>query len=150
MFMSEAYEDMRKKVENQNEEIGSLKKTVANLKLEEQERKTEEMKKIVEEMGQYSRNRNIEISNIPEDEKEDEEKLLEKIGKIAELGGISYQPGDIDVTHRLPSKKPGKPRSVVVQFRSRTSRNQWMQKKTTHGVTVGDLQGNEDPTMACT
>ena len=100
------------------------------------------------EMEQYSRNRNVEITNLPDGgEQETKEELLVKIEKIANKANIPFQKDSIGILHRQPrmDKDKNKARKVVIQFKDRTSRTQCLQKKR-HGVKVSDITDSGDPT----
>jgi len=148
-YMSDAHDELLAKIAAQEEKIKNLDKTVSSLtlKLEEKNRESEALKEKVSELEQYSRNRNMEVSNVPDENLETKEDLLRKIEKIATQADIPFQKEDVDILHRLPrmDKDQKKPRNVVIQFKSRTTRNTWIAKKR-HGVKVGDVNGSNDPT----
>ena len=76
-------------------------------------------------LEQYGRRNNLRISGIPEKEKEDTTQAVMAItNDIMELDP-PLQPGDIEVSHRLPkprNSKPEEPRQVIVRFRSKAIR----------------------------
>jgi len=97
-------------------------------------------------LQQYTRNRNAEIINILEKSgAETEEDLLEVLDKIAKAGDIPFHKQEVDVIHRLPSSNKNKPRKIVVQFKNRTARNQFLQNKK-HGVTVNMIDSESQNT----
>ena len=87
-----------------------------------------EIKKLREDhdaLEQYGRRNNLRISGIPEKENEDTTEAVMKIAsEVMELDP-PLQPGDIEVSHRLPkprNSKPGQPRQIIVRFRSKATR----------------------------
>ena len=139
-FMNEKYEEFVKKIVEQEETIKLLKKNIEVLtkKEVEKDKTIEELQERIQEMEQYSRNKNIEISNVPELKDETELDLIRIVEKIAEKGNIPFQKEEIDVLHRLPTKKMTRAKNIVVQFKTRTARNLFLSKKK-HGVTAEDL-----------
>lgn len=80
---------------------------------------------------QYNRNRNIEISGVEARKDEDLKRVMRN---IAEKINVQFSDDDIDVIHRLPSRRgAGAPR-IVAQFTSRSVRNLWLKKKNTGGA----------------
>ena len=67
---------------------------------------------------QYSRRNNLRIAGVPEDQ--DHQSSVWVTDKVAALVnshlGISIQPTDIDIAHRLGKFKPGSNRPVIVRF----------------------------------
>ena len=51
---------------------------------------------------QYNRNRNIEISGVEAQKDEDLKKFMDN---IAEKINVQYNESDIDIIHRLPSRR---------------------------------------------
>lgn len=80
------------------------------------------------ELKQYGRKDNIELKGVPAAKKEDLGKTIQTIATRLQIERIS---SDIDVAHRVPTKGSG-PANIVVKFRSRSSRNMFLQaaKKT--------------------
>lgn len=92
------------KVENNvlHEEIKALRVRVE---------KTEE---IQDDLNQYQRKHNLEVHGIPEKDGEDLETIIEALARELEIEDIEYN--DIDIVHRLPSKRSPKP--IIVKFKS--------------------------------
>lgn len=114
-------------LELQND-IKDLKTTNKNLQLkceqltqENMQIKTEikELKFAVTELKQYSRRTNLEISNLPESENEHISEVLSKIEHISQ----SNITEDIIAAHRVPSYNKDRPKAIVVQFKSKDSRD---------------------------
>lgn len=72
---------------------------------------------------QYSRNKNIEIKGI---EEAPSENLTDTVCKLGALSGVTIEPEDIEVVHRVPSK--AKPSGIVVQFARRQKRDALIEK----------------------
>jgi hypothetical protein len=68
--------------------------------------------------AQYARNRQLELWNLPSSIA-DANDLKAEAAKTLSLTGVEIKAEDIDVTHKL--KKQG---TIIVEFRSRTKRNQ--------------------------
>ena len=66
---------------------------------------------------------------------------------MANKANIPFQRDEVDVIHRLPrmDKDKRKPRNVVIQFKNRTARNKWLEKRK-HGVKVGNINNSGDMT----
>jgi len=143
-FMNNMYDDFMKKIKEQEEKINCMTKNMDILakSSEDKDKKIKELQDKLHEMEQYSRNRNVELTNVPEKKEETTEDLLDLVEKVAEIGEIPFNKEDVDVIHRLPNKKKNSPRNVVIQFKSRTARNLFLGKRN-HGVKVGDLIGKE-------
>jgi hypothetical protein len=74
---------------------------------------------------QYARNRNIEISGLQEKADEDLNLIMTK---MAETLNIQFDVEDIDVMHRVPTRSTGPPK-IIVQFKTRTTREKWLEKR---------------------
>lgn len=85
------------------------------------------------ETEQYARNRNIEISGV---EHTREENLRTTMANIAAKIGVVHQDQDIDVVHRIPSRRGDGPPKIAAQFTSRTKRDMWMKKKNDGGSLI--------------
>ena len=88
----------------------------------------EEIKRLREDhdaLEQYGRRNNLRISGIPEQEQEDTTEAVMAIANGVMKLDPPLQPGDVEVSHRLPkprNSKPGEPRQVIVRFRSKATR----------------------------
>jgi len=115
-----------------NEHMGHLKKT---------EEELSEARLEIEELKQYSRSNNVGIDGIPNSCPLDEYQVLEEIGK---LYSISITKSDIDLTHRISSKRPGVPRPIIAKFTDRWKKLQLLEairiaRKTTGSLTTSKL-----------
>lgn len=135
------YDDTSEVMSRQGELIKALHDELKMVKKELTVKNHEisSLKQEIVEMQQYSRNKNIEIHNVPEAENED---LKEVVPKIAQLLGIHLEKRDVDVAHRLPSRNQLKPKPIIVQFSSRTVRDQVIAKKKMK-IQVRDFDKNQ-------
>lgn len=130
-FLSDKYDRVMERLTEAEVERKKQNDTVA--KLEQQVKSREEeivkLQRRMRDTEQYARNRNVEISGVEVQKNEDLKKVM---GKIAESINVPYSEQDIDVIHRLPSRRGDAPPKIVAQFVSRTIRNRWLKQKN-HG-----------------
>lgn len=115
-FMSAQYDALFKELQEE--------KKKSSVKIAHLERENSELREQFNDLDQYGRNRNLEILGVEETVNENLVAKLEEVAKVLE---VSYETGDIDIVHRIPSKK--KPSPIIVQFLSRRKRNEWLEKK---------------------
>ncbi|KAH7945741.1 hypothetical protein HPB49_015062 [Dermacentor silvarum] len=84
---------------------------------------------------QYSRNRNLEIKGIVE---KPNENLVEVLKKIGEVVGEPIARGDIEVCHRVRTKKENQT-NIIVQFQRRDKRDEVLQKSRKKRLTNASL-----------
>ena len=86
-----------------------------------------------DKLEQYQRRDNLRIVGIEEEVGESEDKLEEKIAEVAREIGVTLDPGDISVAHRLGKKPDGRnenhARPVIVKFTRRKKRSEILKKK---------------------
>lgn len=87
------------------------------------------------ELEQYSRNRNIEIKGVPVAEGESLPNILDVIGRAVEE---PITTDDVEICHRVPCKDTSQS-NIIVQFRSRTKRNQVLEKARKKRLSTADL-----------
>lgn len=136
-FFNKQFEDLTKhcsQLEKENLELkvqnASLAQDCAQLKKDaaESERRTTQLE-------QYSRNRNIEVKNVPFVKGENLAETLEKLGEaISE----PINPRDIDVCHRVPSKDSTCPH-IIVQFHNRSKRDTVLEKARKMRLSANDV-----------
>ncbi|KAJ8246345.1 hypothetical protein GJAV_G00266670 [Gymnothorax javanicus] len=80
----------------------------------------------IDELEQYSRRDNVVIRGIPEEEGEDTNETIKKVGEAI---GVNIEDIDISVSHRFGRSQNGKPRPIVVKFVRRDTRTKVMQAK---------------------
>lgn len=140
-FFNKQFEDMTNhccQLEKENHELkaqnASLAQDCAQLRKDaaESERRTTELE-------QYSRNRNIEVKNVPFVKGENLAQTLEKLGEaISE----PITTRDVDVCHRVPSKDPSCPH-IIVQFHSRSKRDTVLEKARKMRLSANDVGHTE-------
>lgn len=128
--------------EDNASEISLLKNVIMDLKEEIKTRDTiiKSLDAKIQIMEQYSRNKNIEVCNVP---RTNNENLRNVVLKLAEKINVNLKDEDIDVVHRLPSK-PNKTQPIIVQLSSRRIRDQIMynrRKVITSNELVGEGSG---------
>nr|CAD7590176.1 unnamed protein product [Timema genevievae] len=79
-----------------------------------------------EELEQYMRLNNVLIVGIPKLEKENVTDIDLKIGQKI---GVNITASDIDIAHRLPQLRAGKPPTIIVKFVRRTIKVDFMREK---------------------
>lgn len=123
-FYSNKFDEYATMINNITEENKSLKKKCEELsaKCGILDKQTTEMRKKMEEDRQYSRNRNLQIDGIPEVQGEN---LVETMKSIGERVGVKIETTDVEVVHRVNSKK-GNRRPVIIQFSSRRIRDEYL------------------------
>lgn len=137
-FMSVKYEELLMKVEKMEKENREKSTKVEELtqKVNQKEKVIEDLLLRVREVEQYSRNKNIEISGV---ESMQDENLLTVMEKIAQKIGVSYTEGDIDVIHRVPTRRGEGPPKIIAQFTNRKIRNQWLKNKKNAPILSDDI-----------
>ena len=108
-------------------EVRSLKASLAQrdatiVELREESKRLREDHDALEQYGRWN---NLRISRIPEQEQEDTNEAVMAIANGVMKLDPPLQPGDVEVSHRLPkprNSKPGEPRQVIVRFRSKATR----------------------------
>ncbi len=132
-----------KEIKNQGDlsayqqEIQSLKKSRdgINKNLSKKEKQIVMLKSEVDRMDQKQRENRLRIMGVPEDENEE---LVKTITKIAQnkLGMKKFNKDNIDLVYRSGKKKQQRHRDIVVQFKTKTIKDQFQQfrKKLTDGI----------------
>lgn len=120
-------------IQNLTTNINALKKKTDDLEVsnkdlinENSEMKTEigSLKQEITDLKQYSRNTNIEISNLPESENEN---LPEIVSKIENYLDLKFS-DKISAIHRVPTFQKDRTRPIIVQFISKIYRNEILRK----------------------
>lgn len=125
-LMSNQYDEILKKMNEQSKEITDLKKRVEKVEGNQNDEEISKLKKEVNSLEQYSRRQNLEIHGLPSSAHEN---LLTKLNDLAgalELPKVTEN--DVEGLHRLPAK-PGKAPAVLVRFASRVTREHWVEKR---------------------
>ena len=113
--MSKQIDDQATQINELETENNTLKKTIKEQGLS------------IDEVDQYSRRMNVIFDSVKETDKENTTDLV--LGQCERLG-MPLHPRDIQVTHRLGQKTPGKIRPLIARFVSvNTSRSVLMKVK---------------------
>ena len=137
-FMSVQYDEIIKKFAEIDKEREEQKATVQQLRLviEEKDIAINNLQNRVRESEQYARNRNIEITGL---EFVKGENLLQVMKKIAYKIEVEYNQDDIDVIHRVPSRRSNEPPTVIAQFTTRRIRDQWLKSKKNSAIISNEV-----------
>ena len=109
--------------------VESVKPQLQSIK-EEQERIWEEVQKLEIQ----SRKNNLEIVGLNETPGEDLYKILSKLGEVID---VEIQKKDIDICHRVPTRRSIIPKPVIVRFINRWKKQEILDKKPR--ITTRDL-----------
>lgn len=88
-------------------------------------REVDDLRERMRNMEQYSRVKNIEISGLPVTQGENISDLVADVGAAL---GVEMQSNDVAAAHRVPSFKSDREPALIIQFTSRTMKEQWMAK----------------------
>lgn len=126
-FVSNKIDDSNKLMQQLMTEFAQLKKDNEYLKSENYYLNNEvlELRDRMRNIEQYSRVNNIEVSGLPVTKDESVRDLLKDVGTAI---GVEVQEGDISVAHRVPSYKKERVPAMIVQFTSRSKKEEWISK----------------------
>ncbi|XP_041453837.1 uncharacterized protein LOC121407014 isoform X2 [Lytechinus variegatus] len=100
------------KLESETAELKARNETLTHM--------IEDISSEVRDLDQSRRLFNLEITGIPEQKDEDPRKIALM---VAQLVDPTINGSDIDIAHRIGSRKDDRPRSIIVRFSNRRSRN---------------------------
>jgi hypothetical protein len=128
-FFNKQHEEAMAKLVIMETEHISQKKQISALeeKMHERDKVIANLERRLMDSEQYARNRNIEITGVECHKDENLRKIMEN---IADTIGVELHEKDIDVIHRLPTRRGDGPPRIVAQFASRTIRNALLKHKT--------------------
>lgn len=131
------------KVKAHEKKLGEQDIQLKKLQQENQQltREVNDLKDSVCKLDQYSRNRNIEIQGIQERENENVTQIVKDVAKLLKL---PLENDEIEKAHRLPRSVKTKKSSIIVQFRSRVTRDEWLRKRKTGLICNNIIQGSSD------
>lgn len=131
-FWSEQYDDLLRRVEQNEHHIKELRRRTE--KLETQNSHVSEMEAEIDNLEWRSRRLNLEFHGIMPTENED---LLNKVNALAPDVELPPLPDDAVVAiHRLPSKK-GKIPGIICRFARQADRDKWWKNR-------NKLRGRDD------
>ena len=131
-FLTKEQEDLKKENEALKTRMTTLEDRMQTLenkevKYKKIEQTIETMSNTSREKEQYDRNRNLEIGQLDWMENE---KLPEVIQRVAENFNVqNFRQEQIETAHRIPNRDKDKPSVLIIQFKHRESRNQWLEQK---------------------
>lgn len=143
-FIEQKYEEIK----NENESIKKRLKVLEDKQeqIQKREKETTDLRTEINcvrqtqnENDQYSRNKNIEIFGVEVSKKESMKDIIHGLVEKMELK--NFQDSDIEKAHRLPTKSKTRPETIVVQFKSRERRDEWIERKK-NKITNNDIFGN--------
>lgn len=126
-LMSAKYDEVLRRMENQECEIRNLKKRVETIEEQNNADTIKQLKLEVEELERRSRHQNLEFHGIPKTENED---LLSRVNELvsSKLGVPELVRAEVGAIHRLPSR-PDKIPGVIVRFASQQTRDTWLDRR---------------------
>lgn len=127
-FLSEKYDVLLTKIDNNNEIIKDQCKTINEIKKSNivKDQVIKNLSEKVDNLEQYTRNKNIEIVGLNEIPGENCKQLVVDIAKKLNL---NINIDEVDVAHRVKSLKNNKSKNIIAQFKSRTIRDMLVQKR---------------------
>ncbi|KAK3911714.1 Kinesin-like protein KIN-14J [Frankliniella fusca] len=127
-FMSNKYDELLSRIEEMEHEKHANSELINQLQLslKAKEKEISNLQARMREAEQYSRNKNIEITGL---EVVKGENLMSVMENIARIINVPFNENDIDVIHRLPSRRGEGHSPVVAQFTCRKTRNLWLKNK---------------------
>lgn len=132
--MSDKYDEVLKKMMEQDTEIKELKKRITVLEKEKATDETSQLRKDLNRLEQYGRMNNLEVHWLVQTQNEN---LLEKLNQIADKIEVPRLKVDsVEAVHRVPNKGSKTP-MVIVRFINRNDRNVWLRNKS-------KLRGGDD------
>ncbi|KAI5716935.1 hypothetical protein M8J76_014822 [Diaphorina citri] len=93
-------------------------------KLAEKDTIIEDLESRLDDLENRSRISNIEIRGVPETKHEEVKALVQRIGVVIGCGDI--QEDDIQVAHRVVTKRAEGPKPIIVHLKSRWLKNKWL------------------------
>ncbi|XP_034240907.1 uncharacterized protein LOC117645099 [Thrips palmi] len=127
-FVSLEYEDMKKQILELVQEVKSMKNEVSDLlnKCAEKDEIILRQEERIQDLENHSRNRNIVLSGVIE---KNGEKVEDIVCRVCEHLDVHIEKTDIEAAHRIPTQRPGVPKPIVVELRSRKIREEILRKK---------------------
>ncbi|KAG8275487.1 hypothetical protein J6590_084967 [Homalodisca vitripennis] len=134
-YFSQKIDDYEQKIIEYSGKVVIFEKTQNDLKAENLSLKSEldACKLRLEDLEQYSRNKNLQIEGIPE---QDNERMADIVGKISETINeeIDFD-RDLQAIHRIPTKRAKGPNPIIIQFSNRKKRYSVLKKSKTAKLT---------------
>lgn len=128
-LISARFDDLNSSIQELRSQIHELQTSNCNLKKinDDLSKENVEIKKELKslkcdviDLKQYSRRCNFEITNLPEpDGNEDMTQVLSKIGELVSVNLVD----NVAVAHRVPSYNRDRPKPIVVQLKTKETRD---------------------------
>lgn len=128
--LADNYDELLVEVKLLREENKKLKADVVTLKASEESTRVLAEKLCTElaDLDQYGRRMNLEIHGVDVVGDPSRENIRQVLEKVAGDIGQNFNPGEIHQAHRLQPRKDRKPPTILVQFYSKSGRDNWLQK----------------------
>ena len=95
-----------------------------------------------DDLEQYTRKHNLEIHGISESP---EENVAEKVIKLAKVVNVHITDNDIDICHRMSSRRPDAPKPIIVRFQSYRAKSElYKARKHLKSVSLKNFFNNTD------
>ncbi|KAH9379572.1 hypothetical protein HPB48_022006 [Haemaphysalis longicornis] len=109
-FINDSFEEFRADVKGFRQELTEAKKQTLEVQKESTRvvRELKEVKRELVELKQYSRRANLEVKGIPMNDEDDLDTIFTTMASCLET---DVSVADVDVIHRVPTRKPGPPNS---------------------------------------
>lgn len=117
-------EVLKKSLQFQSTTVEEIQKENAELKSQVKElnmtqelimKRAEDLEDRNDNLEMYTRKYNLELHGIPEDDEEDLEDIVIKLGESV---GVEIEEDDIDIVHRMKVRFKSGPRPIIVRFMS--------------------------------
>lgn len=139
-FISKQYDDMTKHVKSLVDKINTLNDKVSALTIacSEKDSIIEQQEERIQELEQRSRINNFMIHGVVQTEREDVEDITIKVSHKL---GVKITKEDIEASHRVPTRKPGAPKPIVVHLKSRKQRDHLIAQRKSAKISNHDVVG---------
>lgn len=114
---------LKTQLKEQQEENDSMRSTV--------ERSEDRINERMNDLEQYSRINNIRIDGVDENNGEKATETEEKVVNVLNemMPDLNLKTEEIEIAHRLGKSKKGKPRQIIVQFSSRSTKVEILKRR---------------------
>lgn len=136
-FINDSFEEFRADVKGFRQELTEAKKQTLEVQKESTRvvRELKEVKRELVELKQYSRRANLEVKGIPMNDEDDLDTIFTTMASCLET---DVSVADVDVIHRVPTRKPGPP-NVIIKFVSKCKRDKFLQSAKKHRLNARAL-----------
>lgn len=122
-------------LENENQQLKKSNEALMS-DCSKMKRELEEQELRITANEQYSRNCNVEIKGVKENEDED---LVQTVCQLGTSLEQNVKPDDIEIVHRVKTRDDQAPANIVVRFKSRSKRDALLEKAKKTRLTMTDL-----------